>query len=874
MIGVNPVHRPFAATTFFLVLILVSCAGIAAAAPSLPVNSFRGDNTSTADIDVTYISQSPRYDFRAEKTGPVAGDVVTLSAHVRNRGTAPASGWAFSWWIDGQQVSSGTGPTLAAGAETMVNLSHTWQNGDHWVSFFADPENAIREKSEQNNLRIDRINALLVGFWVERSVYDYFNNNQYAFTQRFGIADEANSWEDWAQRQMALANRLQAEAVYPSSPSGILDRWRLDKVIVVGDDTLPLAGGLPTNHPDQRDRTVDMMWGFEQDILPNNFYRLSDNSNNAFNQELSLLHEMLHARYLVDSYALNIHGHSMGVLADNGSRMYPGYGAMVHVNSDSPSMMNSDPVFSEWEAAALNMWAGNRPQPGWANYNAHAGLGWYLSNHMPAQNNLRVVDSLGRPVAGATVRVYRADRVPSGSGDPNIVEASKDFYPKYIDNTVDVQGTTDASGLFSLGANPFSVPEPIGGWDHTRCVDFFKVRVNDQVYPFWLDLPQVQVQWHWGNTASATYELRLPVVVDPTPTPTPTPSPTPTPTPTPVPDGLVITSETSTTYTYLGYSTVYYQQAQTVKAAETGISQVSVALAKKGSPTRNIKVSVRSTISGTELAAATIMPSQVTSTDPANPTWVSVPVTLSQPFAKGGTVFIVLRMDGYDYMNYFIVPLNGNNPYRDGAHYRNSVGSLNSGSDMLVQVLFTAGSETPTPTPTETPTPTPTETPTPTPTPPGETLVVTSETSTTSAYLGYSNTYKQQAQSVKAAGTGIERLAVALAKKGSSAPTITLHVRATLGGPDLATASITSDLVTATSVSNPTWVTLDMSKTGILTQGKTYFVVLDTAATDLKNYYYVPINGNNPYLDGHHFRNTVGSLNSGSDMLLKVWFTG
>ncbi|MDD1652208.1 MAG: hypothetical protein LUO86_04155, partial [Methanomicrobiales archaeon] len=330
-------HRHIAVTTFLLVLILGSCAGIAAAAPATPTNPFRGDNTSTADIDVTYISQSPRYDFRAEKTGPAVGDAVTLSVHVRNRGTASASGWAFSWWIDGQQVSTGTGPTLAAGAGAMVNLSYTWQNGDHWVSFFADPENAVREKSEQNNLRTDRINALLVGFWVERSVYDYFNNNQYSFTQRFGIADEANSWEDWAQRQMALANRLQEEAVSTSSPNGIQDRWRLDQVIVVADDTLPLAGGLPTNHPDQRERTVDMMWGFEQDILPNNFYRLSDNSNNAFNMELSLLHEMLHARYLVDSYALNIHGHSMGVLADNGSRMYPGYGAMVHVNSDSPS---------------------------------------------------------------------------------------------------------------------------------------------------------------------------------------------------------------------------------------------------------------------------------------------------------------------------------------------------------------------------------------------------------------------------------------------------------------------------------------------------------------------------------------------------------
>jgi hypothetical protein len=645
-------------------------------------------------------------------------------------------------------------------------------------------------------------------------------------------------------------------------------------VIVVADNTLPLAGGLPTNHPDQRDRTVDMMWGFEPDILPNNFYRLSDNSNNAFNQELSLLHEMLHARYLVDSYAVNIHGHSMGVLADNGSRMYPGYGTMVHVNSDSPSMMNSDPVFSEWEAAALNMWAGKRPLPGWANYNAHAGLGWYLANHMPAQNNLRVVDSLGRPVAGATVQVYQADHVPSGSGDPNIVEASRDFYPKYIDNTVDRQGTTDENGIFALGANPFSVPEPIGGWDHSRCVDFFKVRVNGQVYPFWLDLPLVQVQWHRGNTASATYELRLPIVVEPTPTPTPTPSPTPTPTPTPVPDGLVITGETSTTYTYLGYSTVYYQQAQSVKAAETDVSLVSVALARKGTPTRNIRVSVRSTIGGTELGSGTIMPSQVASTDAANPTWVSVPVTLSQPVTKGGTVFVVMKMDGYDYKNYYVVPLNGNNPYRDGAHWKNTIGSLNSGSDMLVRVLFTAGTEEPAPTPTETPTPTPTVTPTPTPTPGPGGLVVTSETSTTSAYLGYSNTYRQQAQSVKAAGSGLDRIAVALAKKGTAAPTVTLHVRTTLGAPDLATAVITPDLVSSADAANPAWVTVDIGKTGILTPGKTYFVVLDTAATDLKNYYYVPLNGNNPYLDGHHFKNTIGSLNSGTDMLVKVWFTG
>jgi hypothetical protein len=101
-----------------------------------------------------------------------------------------------------------------------------------------------------------------------------------------------------------------------------------------------------------------------------------------------------------------------------------------------------------------------------------------------------------------------------------------------------------------------------------------------------------------------------------------------------------------------------------------------------------------------------------------------------------------------------------------------------------------------------------------------------------------------------------------------------LHVRTVLGGPDLATASITSDLVTSTNAANPDWVTVDVSKAGILSGGATFYVVLDTATTDLRNYYYVPLNGNNPYRDGYHFKNTIGSLNSNYDMLVKVWFTG
>ena len=151
--------------------------------------------------------------------------------------------------------------------------------------------------------------------------------------------------------------------------------------------------------------------------------------------------------------------------------------------------------------------------------------------------------------------------------------------------------------------------------------------------------------------------------------------------------------------------------------------------------------------------------------------------------------------------------------------------------------------------------------------------VVTTEKATTYTYLAYSNTYKQQAQSVKAAGTGISQISVALAKKGSPTQVLTLHVRKVIGGTDLATATITPDMVTSTLPANPTWVTLPVSATG-LTPGTTYYVVLKAGTTSLRNYYTVPLNGQNPYKDGAHYKNTIGSLNSNTDMLVKVWFTG
>ena len=132
----------------------------------------------------------------------------------------------------------------------------------------------------------------------------------------------------------------------------------------------------------------------------------------------------------------------------------------------------------------------------------------------------------------------------------------------------------------------------------------------------------------------------------------------------------------------------------------------------------------------------------------------------------------------------------------------------------------------------------------------------------------------KQAQSLKAADSGISRIAIGLARKGTPTKNLTVRIRTTLNGADLATATITPAMVTSTSSSSPSWVEVPVGKAGILTTGSTVYVVLDTGTYDLKNYYYVPLNSGNPYADGIHYRGTTLYPNSVSDMLVKVWFTG
>jgi hypothetical protein len=193
------------------------------------------------DWDVTYIERMPSGD-RDGRLG--------WCAHVKNYGTADAPPVAVEWRVDGKRVVGGTLPSVARFRQTELVLTSPGDGKPHELELVVDGGSEVPEISEENNrLRVSS-EAKTVGFWVEESTLRYFHRHQ----RELGVG--SNSWEDWAQRQIAYWNRAERDGKEGR------DRWRLDRIVVVGDGVLPLAGGSAVHTPDRRARSLDLTRGF------------------------------------------------------------------------------------------------------------------------------------------------------------------------------------------------------------------------------------------------------------------------------------------------------------------------------------------------------------------------------------------------------------------------------------------------------------------------------------------------------------------------------------------------------------------------------------------------------------------------------------
>jgi hypothetical protein len=460
-----------------------------------------------SDFTVGWISRQPEIPFVWASTNPKVegwpadGSEVTWRAHVRSF-FADAKNVEYVWRYDGIEVKRGTA-TLAANAVTTIDLPRAWTFERHKLSLAIDTANAVIEESEKNNELAVITDALAIGFWVEQSFYDHFRKWQ----SRLGAG--STSFEDWAQRNVAFYNDMAALAIYPETPNGVLDRFRLQKIIIVSDGALPL-NGLPddaspgasgSTHPDKDDRTVDLMWGFRKDALSTYQDATTADPTNPFYVSGAVFHELGHARYLVDIYAWNVR-HSppsfvIDIREDGQSIVGPYVGTAYAWRTLEQGLMNDRLTFIDrYSAIAMNFIAGQRATHG--NYNEPRNFASFL-NDLPEENRVTIRDENGTLMTNASVKIYRS------------VANGKDWwYQTRYDDTPDLELTTDANGQVLVGRSPFAADgNVVHTFGFTNCVVIVRAKKNHKVAYGFLESRLFNLEYWRGNTRLADHNLTV-----------------------------------------------------------------------------------------------------------------------------------------------------------------------------------------------------------------------------------------------------------------------------------------------------------------------------------------------------------------------------
>lgn len=476
------------------------------------------------DLDVLFVERLPRIDFDGPNGGwPEEGSDITWRAHVYNWGveTVPAR---YTWTLDDEVVKTGeidipVGPP--ATDATTIDLPWKWTQDRHTLRFDIEPLRPMDELITPNNTITFATNAITVGFYVEQSVWEFHHEHQYRLPTKDG-----NSFADWAQRMTRKWNAMFAEAVYPEYPDGIVERVRFDRLVIVPDFALPLHGGIPSNNPNLHDKTIDMQWGHEErSILPP--YELPENhwwspertlkvfetgrvaqkkEDPPFWCGLGFIHEMAHARYLVDAYGFNVHsGHG----EDINNRLIrvtvdgrPILGRYLPLGEDIqhwrkyPGQMGGN--YWEWsvfDAMCWNRVAGQRARGG--NCNSPPTIGEFLQD-IPERLVYEFVDQDGNPLANADVWIYHAE----GTG--------KNWYSKLYRDEPGIKTHTDRDGRAEFDRTLWSANGKIRHtYGHSNGVALIRVTYEGQHYFLFEEVTSANIAYNLGHHDEYTFRRQI-----------------------------------------------------------------------------------------------------------------------------------------------------------------------------------------------------------------------------------------------------------------------------------------------------------------------------------------------------------------------------
>jgi len=446
------------------------------------------------DLSAAWISRLPKIDYVWNSANPTVegwpydGETVTWVAHVRSIDASEPVEATYRWTMDGRTVDSGT-VTIPVEDYATIDLPWKWERARHTLDFTIDPEDAISEDEERNNRIETFTDAITVGLYVEDA---YWNRMREILP---GLDIGCTTFDDWAQKRIGAFNEMAVLAKSPDAPEGVIDRWRIDEIVRLADGALPLIDPVEegqtapesawaTLFPNVADRTVDLIWGFPAEHAG---FPIEDWYPMLYD---SFIHELGHARYLIDVYASRVDTTWGDVFPFDA----PVVNQTTYFTTTERGLMNQHYGFIDrYSAVAMNLIAHQRARRG--NYNEPEDLGSFI-NDLPEQNRIHFVSPDGTPIANATVSIFQA----SGK-DPD------GLYPKIYDSIPDMTLRTDADGTVMVGRNPFSNGPVKLAVDESNIVAVAKVDHNGTTEFGFIESIRFNLAYWRGDTEMADHTV-------------------------------------------------------------------------------------------------------------------------------------------------------------------------------------------------------------------------------------------------------------------------------------------------------------------------------------------------------------------------------
>ncbi len=371
---------------------------------------------------VLYTNYRPylRAGTEQDQRWPNPGEPVTYRAHIYNGGTSAAI-CTYRWRTNGVVALTGSVPVAAKSfTNTPDTLGIAWPaDGDRIsgalaIDVLLNWDSSVAETSTTNNYEQITTRDLALSFFMS---HEYFS----ALSARRNVWGTSNA-VDWIRAQFLDMHVKFAQSIYPTAPQGILERVRIDRLVVVSNNVMQatLNADPYANNNDGRWQ----VWGNDPAGYAATFGAIID---------YGLIHEVAHQLGLIDLYNNDVPD-DVNIVSENGAPV------LFRHESPQSGMMkgHGNVLFSEFCANALNRQLGRR-------------RGYYgdFQFDLPRTNVIRVFDTQSNVLAGAQVRCYRR---------------GTDGY--FEDGNLLYQGATDAQGTFTLPvsgggyatSNGFAIP--------------------------------------------------------------------------------------------------------------------------------------------------------------------------------------------------------------------------------------------------------------------------------------------------------------------------------------------------------------------------------------------------------------------------------